>query len=308
MNKMNIAVNINRAFVDVTTVMFKSLLKTNQNSYVNFYILNNDLMDVDIAKMNQQLNIFSNFKIFDAKVDDSIFPKNNSNFADRWGKQAFYRLLIAEVLPRSIERLLYLDADIIINGTLEELYCIDFRGNYIAACEDTEVSDYYTIDRLGINKANTYLNAGVILFNLDLIRKDGIMTMPKLIEILDQYKDRLLFWDQDILNLLFHGRALVLDYRIYNFLCARKRYTAKQLRMYKGRAIIYHYGGEKWHRPWNEVYVGGFGELFWENARDTLFWDNKKNKYYINKFFKPIFILEFEIYYFWNRIKGRLLK
>lgn len=304
--EMNIAININQAFVDITVVMIRSLLANNRCS-INIFILNNDLSDEDIISINEQLKEFKDFNIIDVKVNDEIFPKENSNFADRWGKQAFYRLLIAEVLPISVKRILYLDADIIINGSLKELYDVDLRGNYIAACSDTEVCDYFTMDRLCLNKANTYLNAGVILFDLETIRKDEIMTMDKLIHILDEYQGKLLFWDQDILNLLFYGHTLVIDYRIYNFLCARKRYSSKQMRMYKEKAVVYHFGGEKWHRPWNYNYVGNFSKLFWENAKYTKYRKNRKY-YYINIAFKPLFVIEFELYYFYIRVKGKLKK
>lgn len=302
---MNVVINIDKNYVGIASIMLFSLLSNNKE-FVTLFIFNDDLEECDFESIKNTLKDFNNIKIVDVKIDSSMFPLDTSVLTNRWGKAVFYRLLISEFLPETVERALYMDTDIIVDKSLKEMYNIDLNNNYIAACIDTEVSDLYDNDRLHINDANVYFNSGIILFDVKRIKTDGIMSIQVINECLKKYSNKLLFPDQDLLNILFAGKTLIMEHRKYNFLCARSRHTNRLLRMYGRKAAIFHYGGETWHRPWNYNYVGKFGDKFWSYAVNTPYGKEISKSRTINKILKPLFIIWFDLRLIYIKAKSKL--
>lgn len=127
--------------------------------------------------MNLQRRILTLLKI--------LYQKNKSDFDDRlprntqWSIETYYRLMLMDILPESVDRLMYLDVDLIINGSIEEFYHIDFAGDDVIAADDS--NGKRTLDTFGSKQIEMfhdmlaqgfrYFNAGVMLFNVAQIRK-----------------------------------------------------------------------------------------------------------------------------------------
>ena len=112
----------------------------------------------------------------------------------------------------SVDRILYLDADTLVFKDLGEMYQIDFNGNYILGMLDYL---YYGIDYLGIN-SEKYINAGVILLNLEKIRNDKIYY-----NILNITNSNIILKnnDQTVLNYALYPKIGLIPYKyiIFNF-------------------------------------------------------------------------------------------
>lgn len=63
---------------------------------------------------------------------------------ESWSIEIYYILLAGEILPNMVERLLYMDVDIIVNGSISELYYMDMKGMELAAAEDAVVQDNFS--------------------------------------------------------------------------------------------------------------------------------------------------------------------
>lgn len=302
---MNIVINIDKNYVGIASVMLYSLLENNKTP-TDIYIFNDDLRKEDIERINNSLLEFNNYNLIDIKINSTMFPVDTSTLTKRWGKAVFYRLLVSEFLPETVDRALYMDTDIIVDGEIINLYNIDLKNNYIAACLDTEVSDLFDNSRIGIDNANIYFNSGVVLFDIQRIRRDNILDISNINTVINNMGDNLLFPDQDLLNVIFVGKTLVLEYRKYNFLCARSRYSSRLLRMYGRKAVIFHYGGEQWHRPWNYFYVGKFAKLFWKYALKTPYGESIKTRRYVNWILKPFFVCWFDIRLILIKVRSKL--
>jgi lipopolysaccharide biosynthesis glycosyltransferase len=132
---------------------------------------------------------------------------------------AYYRLLIPNVLPDEIEKLIYLDADMVINTDIRKLWDMDVGQNYVLAvqeqCKDAQyVSSKKALPSyqdLGIDPAAKYFNSGVMLINLKKWRADNIS--EKIIEYLQEYSEKVLYWDQDGLNAVLAGKWGELNHR-----------------------------------------------------------------------------------------------
>ena len=87
--------------------------------------------------------------------------------------ESFYRLVLPEILPEEIERILYLDVDIVVNHSLKELYHTEFDGNALCACPEpfSGIGVFQYRDEMfqeHVREGFTYFNSGVLLMNLKL--------------------------------------------------------------------------------------------------------------------------------------------
>lgn len=169
------------------------------------------------------------------------------------------RLFLCSYLPDHMERVLYLDCDIIVNHSIKELETVPFGTNLIAAVPEL----YMPAEKkalIGLGKKETYYNAGVLLANLALWRKEGAEEV--FMEYYRKMKGQLLYNDQDILNHCCKGRILTLShtYNLSPNLFYFPAYFIKRLqpaydtsspeeykRILASPAIIHYMGDE---RPW----------------------------------------------------------
>lgn len=75
----------------------------------------------------------------------------------------YYRYLFADMLPKTVTRLIYLDADIICKGNILPLWQTDLQGKVLGAVRDW--GEAKSCDRIGL-KNGRYFNSGVLLLDL----------------------------------------------------------------------------------------------------------------------------------------------
>ncbi|EJY2008988.1 hypothetical protein OFV60_001935, partial [Campylobacter coli] len=151
-----------------------------------------------------------------------------------------------------LKKCLYLDCDIVVEDSLNFIWNIDLKDNYVAAVRDTWVTahNYY---KNTYNLKNSF-NAGVLLINLEQWRKDNISEKLFLnTELLDAAK--LIQWvDQDVLNYTFEEKWVILEPR-YNVQSSfykgtqQDLYDDNDMELARRYPVIIHYTGMK---PWAE--------------------------------------------------------
>ena len=173
---MNIATALNRKYLEYTVVMLCSLCENN-NEHIDAYLLHSELTPQDIDLIKNSLSKY-NITIISVEINKSDFddrlPRNT-----QWSIETYYILMLMDILPESVDRLMYLDVDLIINGSIEELYHVDFAGDDVIAADDS--NGKRTLDTFGSKQIEMfrdmlaqgfrYFNAGVMLFNVAQIRK-----------------------------------------------------------------------------------------------------------------------------------------
>ena len=198
---MNIATALNRKYLEYTAVMLCSLCENN-HEHIDAYILHSELTDKDINTLKNSLS----------KYDITIIPLmiNRSDFDTRlprnsqWSIETYYRLMLMDILPDNIDRILYLDVDLIINGSVEEFYHVDFKGDEVIVADDS--NGKRSRDTFGSKQAEMfkdmldngfrYFNAGVMLFNVQEIRKThNFNTYMKAVEEWD-YAKKTIFYNE----------------------------------------------------------------------------------------------------------------
>lgn len=130
---------------------------------------------------------------------------------DYYSRTTYYRLFIAEMYPK-YNKAIYIDSDTIVLGNIAEMYDHDLGDNYVGAAPEqvmrqTDVFGTYVEKVLGIDRMH-YFNAGVLLINCALFRRDKIL--EKFTKLLGAYTFRVT-QDEDYLNVLCEGRVLWLS-------------------------------------------------------------------------------------------------
>lgn len=194
---INIAIAPDHNYIKPAAVAITSLLE-NRDDEVNIYLtyLEGELSD-------DNLNIF--YDIADKYQSQMQFvcikKELIQNFPiARYGFSTYLRLFLPEALP-NVEKIIYLDCDIIVEKPLDELFHTDLGDNCMAAVAGYFSKDFFFLQSIGYNHHRPYINAGVILMNLRRLRN---FDMQKNIEhYLKQHKHDLRYADQDIINVVF---------------------------------------------------------------------------------------------------------
>ena len=118
---------------------------------------------------------------------------------DKWSSMAHYfRLLAPRVLPAHIKKILYLDSDVIVRGSLRELWNTDLSGHALAAVADAFWDPKAELPYLDMPEGAKYFNSGVILINLDYWRQNNVC--ERAIAFIRDNPTKVNYYDQDALN------------------------------------------------------------------------------------------------------------
>lgn len=209
-NKIHIISNTNDKYIYSSIVSINSILRNSNNNKTT--IVYHILCPEDIRRRN--INKLKSFLFIYPTNLEMIFYNMGNLFNrfknNRFSQVAFYRLLSPLFIP--VERVIYLDSDVLAFEDLETMYHLNFNNNYVLGFLDPLS---YGVDYLGL-KSEKYINSGVLLINLDLIRKDK--KYYEIIYMLNNYK-KLENNDQTIINYIFYPNIgiLPLKYGIFNF-------------------------------------------------------------------------------------------
>ena len=127
--------------------------------------------------------------------------------SERWPLSAFTRLFSGQILPGDVDRILYLDCDTIILRDISELDKVQFNGSIVMGVKDCISATYKK--NVGLDKNSPYINAGVILFDINALKNVAIN--EKIETYMNKYVQFINYADQDILNGVFKGYIGELD-------------------------------------------------------------------------------------------------
>ena len=201
----HILVTLDRNYLKVLSVMLYSLSQSDPEGVYTVYVVNNTLTEEDFASLSALL---PRTELVNVQVSEDLLQ--NAPVSDRYPTEMYYRLFAARYLPQQLERILYLDPDLVVLHSLRSLYQIDFDGKLFAAASHIESRTFRELNRrrLHLSEHAKYLNSGVMMMNLALLRKESPQTI---IDYIQSHKATLLLPDQDLLNALYSQRILPLE-------------------------------------------------------------------------------------------------
>ena len=212
---MNILIAANTKFIGITSVMVYSLCRSHENTEVDIYLAYHDLREQDIERLQKIVSCFEKKSLHPLDVGGEFAAK--MAVQDRFSCETYYRILAVDMLPQSMERILYLDVDMLIKKDLTEVYesfmsetcpfvvCDDIEGRARGSYEST-------LERVALPRDRKYFNAGFLLMNLKYLR-----TRNSVGYIVDAfYRERYPFHDQDILNHMYYDKVQFVPWSLYN--------------------------------------------------------------------------------------------
>ncbi|NLW55712.1 MAG: glycosyltransferase family 8 protein [Firmicutes bacterium] len=259
---MNILVTINANYLKPLQVMLKSMFINNPQEEFYVYLIHSSLKEEELTALDQFISDH-NHQLRAVTISDDYFK--DAPILMHYTKEMYYRLLACKVLPPDLDRVLYLDPDIIVINELKTLYQLDLADYLYAAAYHKRVP-IREINKIRLNayEMEEYYNSGVLLMNLQLQRE--LIDEQEIFDFVDKYKNRLIMPDQDVLNSLYAKRIKTISEIKYNY---DTRYYIYYRLMSKGEVdmdyvinntSILHFCGKK--KPWHKNYRGVFHALY----------------------------------------------
>ena len=163
----------------------------------------------------------------------------------QWPKVVYARLLLAELLPPQVERVIYLDCDMLVRRPIEDLFARPLDGQPLGAVSEAlapfimggrDMRDFRGI----FSPGDRYFNSGMLVVALDQWRELD-MRRAVTARVEGAGLSMLRYFDQDLLNLIFRDRWTEIDWR-WNTIDAAKAHEALN-------PAILHYTSER--KPWH---------------------------------------------------------
>ena len=264
---MNIGIACDKEYLFLCKTMLRSLAENNRNTKngIAIYYLNSDLKQNELIKFQTWCNSIG-LRLIHIFVDETLLP-TDVDFSTGLisSSAAFYRLLLPYLVPDDIDRILYLDCDMIVNGGIEELFEIDFQGKLLAVTPDAfcfgGVENINT--RIGLPKDHKYFNSGMLMMNLKAIK--NTYSLSDVFSCAKSIQDNMKYVDQDILNVLYQDKVKYVSMLKYNLQVVRHARNVDFTFLAKQDTRIIHFLAKR--KPNNFLYSNKLKKLFWKYAK-----------------------------------------
>lgn len=254
---LNLVYTVNRAFISFALVSVCSVLRNRQGP-IQFHIVHDADLDAHVQARIRALIDSCGSSVEFHSVPES-FPREISEHSD-WDVSAFYRLALPQILPPSIDRVIYLDSDTLVERCLDELADLPLGDSGLAAVSEP----HDATKRLGLPPRSEYLNSGVLVIDLNVWRRRG--TTAKLLDLLMQQPERWLFADQDVLAVHFVDgwTRLAPEYN-----CTHRFFFGdNRLPLPSANPFIIHFSGQGL-KPWQTHRYHPYSDAFWQLAEQV---------------------------------------
>ena len=271
MERMNIGVNVTRSFLRYTYVLLRSIFENHRDFSVQVYVFSGNVEEVDLADIKELASFFGG-GIRLLKVDEARVRKifHNPSAAHPVYMHTFYFMF--DLLPEDVDRLLVLDSDMIVKGSLREFYTTDFGDSYAVCtngdCMWEETTNWKkTFHTLGVS----FFSMVNVLFYVDAIRRD--FTLKDIAQADDRVKAVFGRSNEEWgFALLFHGRLRYVSeqkYGLYVAPCNIGHFIGADFERIVKDAVVIHYFR---NHPWEYAY-GTLQTYWWKYAKMSPYYE-----------------------------------
>ncbi|WP_156782738.1 glycosyltransferase family 8 protein [Acidihalobacter yilgarnensis] len=249
---VNLLICTNAAYLQHAAVCLRSLLENNRDFFFNVVVVGRVGETLDEEKLRRSLEPTPwhaiSFREFLPPMGQVLPLNPNAKYTlDIWS-----RIWVSDFFDDDVERVLYLDADIVVVGGVTPLWQMDLEGALFGAVDIP--GSMRGVENLEMAEEDGYFNSGVLLFDLKQWRQSN--ALETLLDYVSRQYQRLKDPDQDALNACFASRRKKMDYKwnaIGPFFREPNPLPLKREIIEKVRedAVIIHYNGAT--KPWDFV-------------------------------------------------------
>ena len=261
---INILITLDENYIPYLNVMLSSLLHTNPGCCFTAYLLHRSIPDSALSSTRSILKGHGEL----VPVRAEALDLTDAPTTDRYPQEIYYRIFAARYLPESLDRVLYLDPDIIVNGSILPLYELPMEDYFFAAASHAgHILQRMNSLRLDVEENSPYINSGVMLMNLDRLRWE--QDYDDVFHFIEEHRGLLFLPDQDIISGLYGSKIYALDPFRYNM--TERLYQTHapfekdlDLDWVRRNSIIIHYCGR--NKPWKKNYLGQLDVFYQETV------------------------------------------
>jgi len=241
---MNIVVASDDNFVQHCGTMLVSLLENNKENKIAVYLLSEGLSDENNEMLEDIVLTRGgdyNYILVDSELLVNL-PMPDFSELSHISIATYYRLLIPNLLPTAVSKVIYLDCDIIIRKSIQDLWDTNIDNYAVGAIYQMTESTQEDTHRLNIPFSCGYFNAGVLLVNVEYWKEHNISI--ELMGFIRSHVDTIKYHDQDALNAVLHDKCLMLPCK-WNMLTVFFRKNIFKVDDYNNGVIVNSYNDYK---------------------------------------------------------------
>ena len=263
---IHVAVAFDEVYITPVYVLLTSIFVNNRDIHIHVHAIATGVPQADkvsISEFARQQGGAAYFYDISPEVTQG-FPVPGPDEPEAYiTLAAYYRLFLPRLVPQDIERLLYLDVDTLVIGSLRAVYQSDLGGAAAGAVMEAEVP---LRAEIGIRRLEDYFNSGVLLMDLPKWRAQRISEQA--ITVIATFADKLLYHDQDALNVVFQGtwHRLSAGYNLMKA-CVPHDLPKRAYRTFLADKVIIHYNGR--NKPWHRACENKLRFLYPEYLRQS---------------------------------------
>ncbi len=302
--RLNILYCSDNNYAPYLGVSMMSLLESNRDAEeIIFYVVSDRISEENIERLKRQVAKYGDkrvLKLIDGRqwieqlVSMKLLPY-------RGGLTTNLRLFFLEYIDQDVDRLLYLDCDTIIQGSLSELFSMSMDGAPAAAVLDSlSGKEYKKI--IGFSPEESYFNAGVLFVDVENWRKNDCQ--GRLSALMNDPSTVCPNNDQDFLNIALRNQKRVIhpkynfqtthkvysDRQYYSAYSKKNYYTVQELKEARETPTVIHAYRFLGHFPWHKQSAHPYRDMFWELVTRSE-WSDLKSPETKGAFFKAERIL-----------------
>lgn len=260
--QINLLFTLDAGYLNPLCVELTSIYYNNPKTAFKIWLVHESITAEEI-EIVRQLAEKLHFQFEAIKIDGSIWQ--GAPTVERYPKEMYFRLLAGEILPRSVQKVIYLDPDILVLNSVTELWNMDMDGNMLAAATHTGLIDVTTkFNQIRLDMDHGYYNSGVMLMDLDRARE--IVRWEDISAALEKHGPQLMLPDQDILNYLYGKYAVEIPEERWNYDARMyQRYLTRSLgqddvKWVMNNTVFLHFCGKP--KPWQNGHDNRFTALY----------------------------------------------
>lgn len=302
---MNILYASDNHYADILGISILSLLENNREcDDIKVSIINDEISDENIRNIESIFKKYGReFPIF-KKVRSIQEVLHMDVYEDRFSRTQFARLFLEDIVDENEDRILYMDCDVIVNGSLKDLWNMELNGKVGAALADAFSSLYR--GNIGLQPNDLMFNSGVMLIDMKQWRKQHIG--HQLRAFIRSHRGMVQQGVQGVLNAILSSKMqvfsprynLVTNYAAFEYedmLVYRKPtsiYSKKEIEKAKDDPCIVHYTSSFLvARPWEEGKEHPYKYL-WNRYHEMSPWKEEIRKEKRMKKWKRIYVIMME--------------
>ena len=239
-DKKAVVLAANYAYVEQVMTTIKSICYHNRS--IRFYLINSDFPNEWFKQLNKRLERYDS-EIINCRVTYEQISRYKTDIS----YTVFLRYFVSDFVQE--DKALYLDCDLVVTKNLDNLFETDLQDYPLAAVRDYGGRVYY---------GREMFNAGVLLINNRLWKQENMS--QRLIDLTNEWHDKVDQADQSILNMLFENRWIEMGFD-NNHVVIHKQFTDYELPAGQDYPGIIHYLSHR--KPWFDLAAQTYRDVWW---------------------------------------------